>query len=183
MQDLTDLLNQVAEGDETAMNPLFEAVYDDLRNLASSKLWQDGSRDIQVTELVNESYIRLVNTDGGMDYECRKHFFGAASEAMRRIIVDSVRKKKALKRGGDRNQLTLNETLFSKSPNPDQILAVNDAIKKLGKLNPMAAQMVTLRFFAGFKQIEAADALGISKDSASDLWMKAKTWLYRELND
>ena len=183
MQDLTQLLNQLANGDESARNPLFEAVHDELRKLASYKLWQNGCPDMQVTELVNESYSRLVNKDGSMNYECRKHFFGAAAEAMRRSIVDSVRRKNALKRGGGRSQVTLNDTLLSASPNPELILAVDEAMTKLAELDSMAAQIVKMRFFAGLTQIEAANILDISKDSASALWMKAKTWLYRELLD
>lgn len=183
MQDLTELLNQIADGDESAMNPLYEAVYGELRKMASSKIWQNGSRDMQVTELVSESFIRLVDRNGRMNFQCTKHFFGAASETMRRILVDAARKKSALKRGGDRNQVTLHETLLSTSPNPELILAVNEAIDKLAASDSIAAQLVTFRFFVGLTQKEAATLLGISKDSASVLWMKTRTWLYRELLD
>ncbi len=182
MEDLTILLRRIEGGDSDAVDSLFELVYSELRKLASIKLWREKNDNVQVTELVNESYLRLVDKNGAMNFECRKHFFGAASEAMRRILVDDARTRNAQKRGGGREKVSLRDTL-SITPSLEQVLAVDDAIDSLAELNPAAAQLVKLRFFVGMTQKKAGEALGMSEDATVTLWKKAKTWLYRELRN
>ena len=180
MEDVTKLLQEIESGDGDAVDRLFSLVYSELRKIASARLWRDRNTNLQVTELVNESYLRLADRNGSMSFQNRKHFFGAASEAMRRILVDDARRQLTQKRGGGIRPGSLDEAL-AVVPNLEQVIAIDDALNLLVQLKPQAAKIIELRFFAGMTQKEAALTLGINEDAAKKLWNTAKTWLYREL--
>ena len=184
MEDVTRLLRLIEEGDEHAVDRLFSLVYGELRKLASANLWKKGSDTVYVTELVNEAYLRLVDKDGkALKFQSRKHFFGAASEAMRRILVDDARKRLSLKRGGGIQPVRLDETFSASKDKLEEIVAVNDALLTLEQHDASAAKLVKLRYFVGLTHKEAAEAIGISVTSADRLWAITKTWLYRQLNN
>jgi RNA polymerase sigma factor (TIGR02999 family) len=161
---------------------LLPLVYDELRKLAAAKLAQEKpGQTLQATALVHEAYIRLVDVDKAQHWDSRGHFFAAAAEAMRRILVHEARRKHRLKRGGDRQRVDLERVAMSLDGPSTDILAMDEALTKLADRKPEVAQLVKLRYFAGLSVDEAAQALAISSSTADRHWTYARAWLYREL--
>jgi RNA polymerase sigma factor (TIGR02999 family) len=182
MNDVTCILSAIEQGDPQAAERLLPLVYDELRRLAAAKMVHEKpGQTLQATALVHEAYIRLVDTERAHHWESRGHFFAAAAEAMRRILVEKARRRAATKRGGQaaRKALDLDEI---PAASPDEvILAVHEALDDLAQVDPEAAVLVKLRFFGGMDMGEAAEALGMSVRSAQDLWSYARTWLHRRM--
>ena len=183
MSDVTRILNAIEQGDAKATDELLPLVYEELRLLAAQKLSHEPpGQTLQATALVHEAYIRLVG-DEPIGWENRGHFFAAAAEAMRRILVDNARRKKALKCGGDRQQIDLDEAdaVYADPLSADNLLALNEALDKLSAQDKAKADLVKLRHFAGLTIEQAADALGISTTTAKRYWAYARAWLLREI--
>jgi RNA polymerase sigma factor (TIGR02999 family) len=182
MSDVTHLLDAAAAGDPKAAAELLPLVYDELRKLAAGRMAAESSgQTLQATALVHEAYLRLVGGDQARGWNGRGHFFAAAAEAMRRILVESARRRGALKRGGQSARRPLDEAEAAAPDPDDEILAVHEALDELARADPAAAALVKLRFFGGLTAAEAADALGMSTRSAHDLWAYARSWLHRHL--
>lgn len=175
--NVTRILDEVRRGDGLAAERLIEAVYGELRQLAAAKLRHERpGHTLQATALVNEAWIRLEKSDSGWD--SRAHFFGAAAEAMRRILVDNARAKARLKRGGDHQRLPL-EAVEPCAPEPDaDLLALDEALEKLAAEDPQLVELVKLRYFAGLTLQQVAEVLAISKATADRRWAFAKAWLH-----
>jgi RNA polymerase sigma factor (TIGR02999 family) len=183
MKQVTEILTALERGDARAAGELFSLVYDELRKLAAQKLNEERpGQTLQPTALVHEAYLRLVDVQGGQKFESRAHFFAAAAEAMRRILVDSARRKRRLKRGGDRSRVALGDMEAAVEANQVDLLALDDALTKFALEEPIKADLVKLRYFAGLSLEEAADALGISRTTASRYWTYARAWLFSELS-
>jgi RNA polymerase sigma factor (TIGR02999 family) len=182
MSDVTRILVAVGQGDERAADRLLPLVYDELRKLAARWLAQEQpGQALQATALVHEAYLRLVGSRCEEGWESRGHFFAAAAEAMRRILVEAARRKGRLKHGRGRRRVDLDSgCLVSEAPSLD-LLAVDEALSRLAEAEPAKAELVKLRFFAGLTMPEAAAALGISLATAERHWTFAKAWLYAEL--
>jgi RNA polymerase sigma factor (TIGR02999 family) len=182
MSDVTRILSAIEQGDPHAAEQLLPLVYDELRRLASQKLASEKpGQTLQATALVHEAYLRLVDVDQVQHWNSRGHFFAAAAEAMRRILVDNARHKQCKKRGGDRIRLDLAEVAAATSDHIDDILDIDSALVGLAGADPQAAELVKLRYFAGLSIPQAADILGISPRSADFLWAYARAWLLRSL--
>ena len=183
MNDVTQLLNAIEQGEPQAANQLLPLVYEELRRLAAQKLAQEKpGQTLQATGLVHEAYLRLVASGESkppveQHWDGRGHFFAAAAEAMRRILVENARRKKSLKHGGDRQRVDLHQQDLAVRETPEEILALDEALTKLAQEDPPAAQVVKLHFFAGLSIEEAATALGISRATAYRHWNYAKAWL------
>jgi RNA polymerase sigma factor (TIGR02999 family) len=183
MSDVTHLLNAIAGGDAHAAGELLPLVYDELRRLAAQRLAHEApGQTLDATALVHEAYLRLVGANVEPRWDGRGHFFAAAAEAMRRILIDIARRKQRVKHGGDRRRVDLDEALKVDEPR-DDVLAVDEALQKLAAVDPKKADLVKLRFFAGLTLPEAAEVLGIAVPTAERYWTFAKVWLYAELND
>jgi RNA polymerase sigma factor (TIGR02999 family) len=183
MNDVTRVLSAIEHGDPHAAEQLLPLVYDELRKLAAQKLAQEKpGQTLQATALVHEAYLRLVDTDMAQHWTGRGHFFAAAAEAMRRILVESIRRKRGPKCGGDRQRVKLEEGLSLTEPPSDDVLAIDEALTGLEHRDPMVARLVKLRFFAGLSMPEVAAALGISLRHAERNWTYARTWLHRALS-
>jgi RNA polymerase sigma factor (TIGR02999 family) len=184
MADVTVLLDAAAAGDPRAAAELLPLVYGELRRLAVARLAAESpGQTLQPTALVHEAYLRLVGDGQPDDWNGRGHFFAAAAEAMRRILVESARRKSRLKRGRDRQRVDLESgCLVSAAPSLD-LLAVDEALSRLAEAEPAKAELVKLRYFAGMTLPEAAAVLGISLATAERYWTFAKSWLYAELAD
>jgi RNA polymerase sigma factor (TIGR02999 family) len=182
MSDVTQLLSAIDAGDSQAADQLLPLVYDELRKLAAAKMAQEKpGQTLQATALVHEAWLRLAGADVQKAWNSRGHFFGAAAEAMRRILVDRARAKQALKRGGDLERVDL-EGLELPSPMPDdELLALDEALDRLATVDTRAAEMVKLCFFVGLTQEEAAHELGVSLATAERVWGFARAWLLREV--
>ena len=179
MSEVTRILSAIEQGDSQAAEQLLPLVYGELRKLAAQKLAQEKpGQTLQATALVHEAYLRLV---GDQHFDNRGHFFAAAAEAMRRILIDNARHKQSLKCGGDRERIDLDEVDVAAPRQAEQMLALDDALTKLARTDPQAAELVKLRYFVGFSVPEAAAALGMSPRSADFLWAYARTWLQKEL--
>ena len=177
MTDLTLILSQIESGDSVAAEQLLPLVYGELRKLASIRLAQEKpGQTLQATALVHEAYLRLVGPRQ-KGFDGRGHFFAAAAEAMRRILVEKSRHKGRIKRGGEWKRVDLDQVVLSADVSRGEILAVDEALTRLEAEDPLAAQLVKLRFFAGFSLTEAAAALGISRTSAYEQWAYARAWL------
>ena len=182
MSQVTHLLDAAANGDPKAAADLLPLVYDELRKLAAQKLIQEKpGQTLQPTALVHEAYLRLVEAQKPLKWDSRGHFFAAAAEAMRRILIDSARSKARFKRGGDRKRVDLDHADAISLAAPDELLRIDEAIDKLGAEDPGAAQLVRLRYFAGLSVEEAAEISGISRSSAYEHWSYARAWLHCEL--
>jgi RNA polymerase sigma factor (TIGR02999 family) len=181
MNEVTRILSGLDQNDPHAAEQLLPLVYDELRKLAAQKLAQEKpGQTLQATALVHEAYLRLVDVKQAQQWDSRGHFFAAAAEAMRRILVENARSKKSLKRGGHLKRVELDED-FTQNGSPDQVLALNDALDKLACEDPVKAELVKLRCFAGLSHQQAAQALGISRPTADRYWAYAKTRLYCEI--
>ena len=182
MSDVTRILSAIEQGDPHAAEQLLPLVYDELRKLAAQKLAQESpGQTLQATALVHEAYVRLVDAEKIRQWSSRAHFFAAAAEAMRRILIDNARRKKRPKHGGDRKRLDL-EDVHSLVESPvDDLVSLDAALAKFAEEDPVKAKLVKLRFFAGLSMKDADDALGISRATADRYWAYAKVWLYCEL--
>jgi RNA polymerase sigma factor (TIGR02999 family) len=184
MHDVTHILSAIERGDPGAAGQLLPLVYDELRKLAAQRLAQEKpGQTLQATALVHEAYLRLIGPDDHQAWSGRGHFFAAAAEAMRRILVENARRKKRLKRGGDHQRVDLDEVAEATDRADDRILAVHEALDRLNSEDPQAAQLVKLRFFAGMSVTEAAEVLGISRASAYEQWAYARAWLRCAVED
>jgi RNA polymerase sigma factor (TIGR02999 family) len=183
MTDVTHILSAIEQGDPQAAEQLVPLVYDELRKLAARKLSQEKpGQTLQATALVHEAYLRLVDAQQVQHWNSRGHFFMAAAEAMRRILVERARRKQADKHGGGRFRLDLPEDVPAPEARSDDLVALDEALTRLEHHDPDAARLVKLRYFAGLSHQEAADALGISRGTADRLWALARAWLFRQLS-
>lgn len=182
MGDVTRLIQDMCDGNEFASDRLLTAVYDELRRLAASKISQElPGQTLQATALVHEAYLRLV--DGGVDrWQNRIHFFAAAAEAMRRILIESARRKARIKHGGRMQRREIHEGDAIVLDDPLDLLALNEALDKLQSTDKLKADLVKLRFFAGLSVEQAGEMLGISRATADRYWTFARTWLFHELS-
>jgi RNA polymerase sigma factor (TIGR02999 family) len=185
MKDVTRILSAIEQGDPKAADQLLPLVYDELRELAARKLAQEKpGQTLQATALVHEAYVRLVDADEARRWDTRGHFFAAAAEAMRRILVENARRKRRPKHGGRLRRIDLDGALLiEEAPPLGDLLALDEALTKLAAEEPVKAKLVQLRYFAGLKVPEAAAVLGISTATAERYWTYARTWLYCALND
>ncbi|MEX0612834.1 MAG: ECF-type sigma factor [Pirellulales bacterium] len=183
MNDVTRILNAVEQGDAQAAERLLPLVYDELRTLAAHKLAQEKpGQTLQATALVHEAYLRLVDVDTVQHWNSRGHFFAAAAEAMRRILVDEARHKRSQRRGGNYQRIELSAVEPAVGVNQLDILALDEALHQLTALDPRAAELVKLRFFAGLTVSEAAKVLAVSIATAENDWAYAKSWLKLQLS-
>jgi RNA polymerase sigma factor (TIGR02999 family) len=181
--EVTRILNDVGGGDPEAAAELMPLVYRELRALAGRKLRREpGDHTLQATALVHEAYLRLVDTTKVPAWESRWHFFAAAAQAMRRILVEGARRRSRLKRGGDRGRVDLNTLELRANGRADELLALDEALTKLAEAHPQKARVVDLRYFGGLTNEETAAAMGISTSTADRHWAYAKAWLYREMS-
>jgi RNA polymerase sigma factor (TIGR02999 family) len=178
MNEVTRILSAIETGDDHAAATLLPLVYDELRKLAALKLAQEKpGQTLSATALVHEAYLRLV-TPGSTEFSSRGHFFAAAAEAMRRILVEQARRRQSAKRGGDRKRMELDDAeVYSDQPD-DELLALDEALDRLAREDPVKAELVKLRYFAGLSVEQSAQALDISRATADRYWAYAKVWLY-----
>jgi RNA polymerase sigma factor (TIGR02999 family) len=179
--EVTRILNAIDAGNAAASEELLPLVYDELRALAAARLAREQpGHTLQATALVHEAYLRLT---GGADrqWNSRGHFFGAAAEAMRRLLIDNARRKRSLKRGGEYERVNWSQVRLAVETDDERLLALNEALERLEREDADAAALVKLRFFAGLSSPEAARALNISERTAGRLWAFARAWLYREV--
>lgn len=182
MDAITQVLDAIEQGDPHAASQLLPLVYDELRKLAAQKLAQEKpGQTLQATALVHEAYLRLVGQDEERHWDGRRHFFAAAAEAMRRILVNRARDRGRHKRGGGWRRLHLDHIDLSVAEPPDELLLLNDALEKLALEDPACAELVKLRFFAGLTLDEAAETLGVVRRTADRYWAFARSWLYAAL--
>ena len=182
MDDVTHILSAIEQGDPQAADQLLPLVYDELRRLAAQKLAQEKpGQTLQATALVHEAYLRLVDVEQAQHWSSRGHFFAAAAEAMRRILVEQARRRGAAKRGGQAGREELHASAIAAPEPVGDVLALNDALDAFATVDPIAARLVSLRFFAGLTMSEAAGVLGMSVRSAQDLWAYARSWLHRRM--
>jgi len=178
----TDILQSIRNGDHQASEALLPLVYDELRKLAAARLSQESpGQTLQPTALVHEAYLRLMGGAGAAQWESQRHFFAAAAEAMRRILVDRARRKATVKHGGRLRRVELSDHLIVDDQRADELVALDEALDELAQHDPQAAQLVKLRYFAGLSHQQAAESLGISRRAADRLWAVAKAWLYQRL--
>jgi RNA polymerase sigma factor (TIGR02999 family) len=182
MSDATRILSAIEQGDPHAARQLLPLVYDELRQLAAQKLAQEKpGQTLQATALVHEAYLRLVGRDPDQNWDGRGHFFAAAAEAMRRILIDQARRRGAAKRGGRAAREELAESAIVAAEPSADVLGVNDALEKLSTIDPVAADVVRLRFFAGLTMTQVAQALKMSVRSAQSTWAYARSWIHHEM--
>jgi RNA polymerase sigma factor (TIGR02999 family) len=189
MHAITQVLNAIEHGDPHAAERLLPLVYDELRKLAAERMAQEKpGQTLQATALVHEAYLRLVGDQAAgaksqepLHWDSRRHFFAAAAEAMRRILIDGARRKRTEKHGGGRRRVNLDDVEIAAADRAPDLLALDDALTKLAAEDPVKAQLVNLRYFAGLSVQEAADALGISRATAGRYWSYARTFLFCEL--
>jgi RNA polymerase sigma factor (TIGR02999 family) len=178
MHEVTQILSAIEQGDPEAAEKLLPLVYEELRKLAAAKLAQEKpGQTLQATALVHEAYLRLVDGENAPQWQTRGHFFAAAAEAMRRILVDSVRRKRTSKHGGHRHRVELRDIPARPNGADEQLLALDAALTRLAAEDPVAAREVELRHFAGLSIEEAAAALGLSRATAYRHWTYARAWL------
>jgi len=185
MSKVTKVLEAVARGEPCAADELLPLVYDELRRLARHRMGQEGARHtLQATALVHEAYLRLVDGNAGRNWDGRRHFFAAAAESMRRILVDRARRRGRIKRGGGavRRRVDLESVALTVDEPPEELLAVDEGLAALAVLHPEKAQLVKLRYFAGLTAEEAAGVMGISLATANRHWAYARAWLFRHLH-
>ena len=182
MTDVTRILSAIEHGDPHAAEQLLPLVYDELRKLAAERMAQEKpGQTLQATALVHEAYVRLVGADQEKSWDNRGHFFAAAAESMRRILLNRARDKGRHKRGGDRQRVDLDRIAVADKASDDEVLAIDEALERLGRQNPPCAELVKLRFFTGLTMEQAAAALGIAPRTAHRYWVFARAWLYDAL--
>jgi RNA polymerase sigma factor (TIGR02999 family) len=184
MADVTRILSAIEDGDPDAAEQLLPLVYEELRKLAAAKMAQEKpGQTLQATALVHEAYLRLVDNKKAQHWNSRGHFFGAAAEAMRRILVEQARQKARLKRGGHLGRVELGESDLAIAGSDERLLALDDALESLAQEDPQAADLVKLHFFAGLTVTDAAKSLGIARTSAYEQWSYARAWLRCKLEE
>ena len=181
MNDVTRILNSIQHGDPKAADELLPLVYGELRKLAAARMAQESpGQTLQPTALVHEAWLRLVG-DANPKFDGRAHFFAAAAEAMRRILIDNARRKKAQRHGGGKEHVDISELELAAATNDDEMLMVNEALQQLASEDAELAKLVKLRFFAGFTNQEVADVLGVSEPTVERRWAFARAWLFHQL--
>ena len=181
MSGVTQILNAIEHGDPKAADDLLPLVYEELRKLAASRMAREApGHTLQPTALVHEAWMRLVGSENPK-FDGRAHFFAAAAEAMRRILIDRARRKRTQRRGGGQQRVELEKVDLATQKDDDQLLAVNEALDKLAAQNKVEAELVKLRYFVGMTSAQAAEVLGITEGSAKHYWIHARTWLYQEI--
>jgi RNA polymerase sigma factor (TIGR02999 family) len=181
MSDVTRILQSIEAGDLQAAEQLLPLVYDELRKLAAAKMAHEKpGQTLQATALVHEAYLRLVDRENQQRWENRRHFFAAAAEAMRRLLVEKARRKSRPRHGGDRLRIPIDELQLGRDDAPDELLLIDDALERLAREDPAAAEIVKLCYFAGLEVEQAADVLGTSRATAYRHWNYAKAWLHAE---
>ena len=184
MSDVTQILGQIEDGDEHAAEKLLPLVYDELRKLAAAKMAQETpGQTLQATALVHEAYIRLVDVDQAQRWNSRWHFFAAAAEAMRRILIEHARQKERHRHGGQFTRLPLGDVELATTLPADELLVLHDAIDALAAHDPVAADLVKVCYFAGLSVEQAAEAMGIARSTAYEHWTYARAWLFAALRD
>ena len=182
MSDVTRVLSRIESGDPAASEQLLPLVYDELRKLAAAKLAHEKpGQTLEATGLVHEAYLRLVQSENPEGWSDRGHFFAAAAEAMRRILVDNARRKRSRKRGGDLARQELDAVEVAVPEWPEDLVALDEALTRLTAIDPIAARLVHLRFFAGLSIPAVAEILGVSPRTADRLWAYARAWLHQEV--
>jgi RNA polymerase sigma factor (TIGR02999 family) len=182
MSDVTSILNAIEQGDPRAAEKLLPLVYDELRKLASTKLAQERpGQTLEATALVHEAYIRLVDVEKAKGWDSRGHFFAAAAEAMRRILIDQARRKQSQRHGGGLERKDIEQIEIVAPERSVGLLAVEEALQRFEKIDSLKAQLVKLRYFAGLTIPQAAEALGISATTADRYWAYSRAWLHAEL--
>jgi RNA polymerase sigma factor (TIGR02999 family) len=182
MNEVTQILHQIQEGDPSASEQLLPLVYDELRKLAADKIAQEKpGQTLQATALVHEAYLRLVDVERAQHWNSRGHFFAAAAEAMRRILIENARRKTADKRGGQRKRVPLDHADAVAVAPPDELLALDEALERLERHDRVAGELVKLRYYAGLSLEHAAEALGISSATAYRHWTFGRAWLHGQL--
>jgi len=183
MTDVTSIFDAIGRGDQQASKQLLPVLYQELRRLAADMLAREpAGQTLEATALVHEAYVRLVETDEEQRWKHRGHFFAAAAEAMRRILVEQARRKRRVKHGGEHHRVEMDDERLVCSVPSDELLAIDEALGRLGQEEPEKAQLVKLRFFAGMSIEEAAEVLGISRATASRNWTYARAWLHDALS-
>ena len=184
MSEVTRVLSAVEAGDPSAAAGLLPLVYDELRKLAAARLADEKpGQTLQATALVHEAYLRLVDGDRARRWESRAHFFAAAAEAMRRLLIDQARRKRRPKHGGGRTRVSLDEALCLRETPDDDLLALDEALQRFAREEPAKAELVKLHYFAGLSLEEAGRALGVSHRTAKRHWAYARAWLYAAIRD
>jgi RNA polymerase sigma factor (TIGR02999 family) len=184
MNDVTRILSRLESGDTAAADQLLPLVYDELRLLAAQKLAHESpGQTLVATALVHEAYLRLVDVDSPQQWDGRRHFFAAAAEAMRRILINRAREKNRLKRGGGRKRLDWNCIEVADDASDDDLIAIDEALEGLAAVHPICANITKLRFFVGLTLDQAAECLCISQRTADRHWSFARAWLYQKLHD
>ncbi len=184
MTDVTHILSQIESGDPSAAEQLLPLVYEELRKLAAIRLAHEKpGQTLQATALVHEAYLRLVDVQKTQPWDSRRHFFSAAAEAMRRILIENARRKQRLKRGGGRRRETFRDVEIECPASPLDLLALNEALNRLAVEEPEKAELVQLRFFAGLNHEEAANVLGMSLITAKRHWRYARVWLHAQMSE
>jgi RNA polymerase sigma factor (TIGR02999 family) len=184
MSDVTRILSAIEQGDPSAAELLLPLVYSELRKLAAQKMAKESpDHTLQATALVHEAYLRLVDVEQAQHWDSRGHFFAAAAEAMRRILIENARRKGTLKHGVRHHQVGLDDVPVAASGSPENLLSLDEALSKLEQHDPQAATLVKLRYFAGLSHQEAAQVMGVERRAADRLWALARAWLYRKLAD
>ena len=181
MNDAESIVNHAQGVGLKAADQLVQAVYEELRRLAASKLAKEApGHTLQPTALVHEAWLRLAG-DEKRRFEDRTHFFAAAAEAMRHILIDRARRRHAVRHGGEYERVPLEEYMLANPADDEQLLALNDALEKLELKHPIQAQVVKLRYFAGMSHEEIAELIGVSLSTVKNYWVSSKAWLYREI--
>lgn len=184
MSHVTSLLQQIESGDPSAADQLLPLVYDELRLLATARLVHERpGQTLQATALVHEAYLRLVGAAGSQRWESRGHFFAAAAEAIRRILIEKARRKRRVRHGGGRSRVDLDQAVSVVDDPGQDLLDLDEALDRFSELDPVKARLVKLRYFAGCSLDEAADLLGVSRSTAKRHWAYARAWLLAELHD
>ena len=182
MTDVTQILSQIEQGDPRAAEQLLPLVYDELRKLAAAKMAQEKpGQTLQATALVHEAFLRLVDVETAQHWDSRRHFFAAAAEAMRRILIEGARRRSQDKRGGGLNRVQLSDVVAVNSITPEQLLEVDDALAQLEAQSPEVAAVFKLRYYTGCSVEEAAEMAGISRATAYRHWTFARAWLLNEI--
>jgi RNA polymerase sigma factor (TIGR02999 family) len=184
MSDVTCILSRISDGDPQAAEELLPLVYHELRRLAAARMAHEApGQTLQATALVHEAYLRLVAAEHAQQWNSRGHFFAAAAEAMRRILVNRARDRKRLRRGAGRRRVDLSQIELALDTPEDELLALDEALEQLAADDPLGAQLVQLRYFAGLTLRQAAESQGVARRTADRHWAYARAWLYRRLGE